>query len=164
MRTRPAERMDGTIPTHRTAGLGMRRRLSRILKGCVFSRAELDGFAGQMTRLRGACDALQQTGLVAGPSNARVDAMQTGDRLSYYSTTPSASSPSLRISTTCSGRHRPILPRSTQPLPSGSTMLPGVLAAPLRPRRHRVGEAKQARRAPLRRAADGGGGEVGASR
>ena len=37
-----------------------------------------------MTRLRGAYDALQQTGPVAGPSNALVDAMQTGDRLSYY--------------------------------------------------------------------------------
>jgi hypothetical protein len=37
-----------------------------------------------MTRLRGTDDALQQTGPVAGPSNALVDAMQTGDRLSYY--------------------------------------------------------------------------------
>jgi hypothetical protein len=37
-----------------------------------------------MTRLRGADDAMQQTGPVAGPSNALVDAMQTGDRLSYY--------------------------------------------------------------------------------
>jgi len=45
---------------------------------------EIDGFAGQMTRLRGAYDALQQTGPVAGPSNALIDAMQTGDCLSYY--------------------------------------------------------------------------------
>jgi alpha-glucosidase len=52
--------------------------------GLIARRAELDGFAGAMTRLRGADDALQQTGPVAGPSNALVDAMQTGDRLSYY--------------------------------------------------------------------------------
>ncbi len=37
-----------------------------------------------MTRLRGAYDALQQTGPVAGPSTALVDSMQTGDRLSYF--------------------------------------------------------------------------------
>ena len=37
-----------------------------------------------MTRLRGTDEALQQTGPVWGPSNALVDAMQTGDRLSYY--------------------------------------------------------------------------------
>ncbi len=47
-------------------------------------RAELDGFAGLMTRIRGAYEALQLTGPVAGPSNALADAMQTGDRLSYY--------------------------------------------------------------------------------
>jgi hypothetical protein len=60
-----------TIEVHRAAG-----RIAR--------RDELDGFAGDMTRLRGADDAMQQTGPVAGPSNALVDAMQTGDRLSYY--------------------------------------------------------------------------------
>jgi len=52
--------------------------------GRIAQRAELDGFAGAMTRLRGTDDAMQQTGPVAGPSNALVDAMQTGDRLSYY--------------------------------------------------------------------------------
>jgi len=52
--------------------------------GRIAQRGELDGFAGEMTRLRGADDAMQQTGPVAGPSNALVDAMQTGDRLSYY--------------------------------------------------------------------------------
>jgi alpha-glucosidase (family GH31 glycosyl hydrolase) len=52
--------------------------------GRVAQRAQLDGFAGAMTRLSGVDDALQQTGPVAGPSNALVDAMQTGDRLSYY--------------------------------------------------------------------------------
>ncbi len=45
---------------------------------------ELDGFAGAMTRLRGAYDALQQTWPVAAPPDALVDAMQTGDRLSYH--------------------------------------------------------------------------------
>ncbi|MGA2205893.1 MAG: TIM-barrel domain-containing protein [Terracidiphilus sp.] len=56
----------------------------RRAPGLTARRAELDGFAGAMTRLRGADEALQQTGPVAGPSNALVDAMQTGDRLSYY--------------------------------------------------------------------------------
>ena len=37
-----------------------------------------------MTLLRGAYDAMQATGPVAGPSLALIDAMQTGDRLSYY--------------------------------------------------------------------------------
>jgi alpha-glucosidase len=56
----------------------------RRAPGLIARRAELDGFAGAMTRLRGTDNALQQTGPVAGPSNALVDAMQTGDRLSYY--------------------------------------------------------------------------------
>ena len=56
----------------------------RRAPGLIARRAELDGFAGVMARLRGAYDALQQTGPVAGPSIALVDAMQTGDRLSYY--------------------------------------------------------------------------------
>ena len=56
----------------------------RRAPGLTARRAELDGFAGQMTRVRGAYDSMQQTGPVAGPSLALVDAMQTGDRLSYY--------------------------------------------------------------------------------
>jgi hypothetical protein len=56
----------------------------RRANGRVARRGELDGFAGAMTRLSGVDDALQQTGPVAGPSNALVDAMQTGDRISYY--------------------------------------------------------------------------------
>jgi alpha-glucosidase len=70
------------VPSQSTAAkvvVEVRRPLDLLIR-----RAELDGFAGQMTRLRGAYDALQQTGPVAGPSNALVDAMQTGDRLSYY--------------------------------------------------------------------------------
>jgi alpha-glucosidase (family GH31 glycosyl hydrolase) len=56
----------------------------RRANGRVARRGELDGFAGAMTRLSGVDDALQQTGPVAGPSNALVDAMQTGDYISYY--------------------------------------------------------------------------------
>jgi alpha-glucosidase len=52
--------------------------------GLLRSRANLDGFAGAMTRLRGAYDALQQTLPAAVPPEALIDAMQTGDRLSYH--------------------------------------------------------------------------------
>jgi alpha-glucosidase len=60
-----------TVEVHRAAGLTARR-------------AELDGFAGAMTRLRGAYDAMQQTGPAAGPPDELVDPMQAGDRLSYH--------------------------------------------------------------------------------
>jgi alpha-glucosidase (family GH31 glycosyl hydrolase) len=60
-----------TIEVRRAAGLTARR-------------GELDGFAGSMTRLRGAYDALQQTWPVATPPDLLIDAMQTGDRLSYH--------------------------------------------------------------------------------
>jgi alpha-glucosidase len=56
----------------------------RRVAGLTARRSELDGFAGRMTLLRGAYDAMQETGPVAGPSTALVDAMQSGDRLSYY--------------------------------------------------------------------------------
>jgi alpha-glucosidase len=56
----------------------------RRAKGLTARRGELDGFAGKMTFLRGAYDAMQATGPVAGPSLALIDAMQSGDRLSYY--------------------------------------------------------------------------------
>jgi hypothetical protein len=56
----------------------------RRAKGLMAQREKLDGFAGRMTFLRGAYDAMQATGPVAGPSIALVDAMQSGDRLSYY--------------------------------------------------------------------------------
>jgi alpha-glucosidase len=52
--------------------------------GLVAHRAELDGFAGAMTRLRLAYDALQQTGPVASAPDPLIDAMQSGDRLSYH--------------------------------------------------------------------------------
>ena len=60
-----------TIEVRRAAGLAARRD-------------ELDGFAGAMTRLRGAYDALQQTWPVATPPDPLIDAMQTGDRLGYH--------------------------------------------------------------------------------
>ena len=46
--------------------------------------SESTAIAGKMTLLRGAYDAMQATGPVAGPSLALIDAMQSGDRLSYY--------------------------------------------------------------------------------
>jgi alpha-glucosidase len=60
-----------TVEVHRAPGLTARRD-------------ELDGFAGSMTRLRGAYDAMHQTSPVSDPPDALVDALQTGDRLSYH--------------------------------------------------------------------------------
>ena len=59
------------VEVHRAAGLTARR-------------AELDGFAGSMTRLRAAYDALQKTSPITVPPDPLIDAMQTGDRLSYH--------------------------------------------------------------------------------
>ncbi len=51
----------------------------------LFSRrSELEGFPGAMTRLREAYDDLNQTFPIAWSPDELVDAMQTGDRLSYY--------------------------------------------------------------------------------
>jgi hypothetical protein len=47
-------------------------------------RSELDGFAGSMTRLRAAYDAMQQTWPVSAPPDPLIDVMQTGDRLGYH--------------------------------------------------------------------------------
>ena len=52
--------------------------------GLTARRGELDGFAGAMTRLRGAYDAINQTMPVASPPDVLIDAMQTGDRLGYH--------------------------------------------------------------------------------
>ena len=60
-----------TITVHRAPGLEAKR-------------GEIDGFAGAMDRLRGAYDALQQCWPVAQPPDALIDAMQTGDRISYH--------------------------------------------------------------------------------
>lgn len=59
------------IEVHRAAGL-------------MAKRSELDGFAGAMTRLRGAYDAMQKTWPVSSPPDALIDVMQTGDRLGYH--------------------------------------------------------------------------------
>ncbi|MFZ0662991.1 MAG: TIM-barrel domain-containing protein [Acidobacteriaceae bacterium] len=56
----------------------------RRAPGSVARRSELDGFAGAMTRLRGAYDALQQTWPASAPPDPLIDAMQTGDRLGYH--------------------------------------------------------------------------------
>jgi alpha-glucosidase len=56
----------------------------RRAKGLTARRGELDGFAGSMTRLRAAYDALQQSWPVASPPDALIDAMQSGDRLRYH--------------------------------------------------------------------------------
>jgi alpha-glucosidase len=47
-------------------------------------RAGLNGFAGSMTRLREAYDTLNQTWPIAWSPDELIDAMQTGDRLSYH--------------------------------------------------------------------------------
>jgi alpha-glucosidase (family GH31 glycosyl hydrolase) len=60
-----------TIEVRRAAGLTARR-------------SELDGFAGSMTRLRAAYDALQQSWPISSPPDPLIDAMQTGDRLGYH--------------------------------------------------------------------------------
>ena len=60
-----------TVEVHRAAGLTARRN-------------ELDGFAGAMARLRGTYDAMHETWPVSDPPDVLVDAMQAGDRMSYY--------------------------------------------------------------------------------
>ncbi len=56
----------------------------RMAAGLTTRRGELDGFAGAMIRLRGAYDAMHETWPVSDPPNTLVDAMQTGDRMSYH--------------------------------------------------------------------------------
>ncbi len=52
--------------------------------GLTARRDQLDGFAGSMTRLRGAYDAMHETWPVSDPPDALIDAMQSGDRLGYH--------------------------------------------------------------------------------
>jgi alpha-glucosidase len=56
----------------------------------VARAAELDGFAGLMTRLHEAYDSLNQTWPLGWTPDALVDAMQTGDRLTYRPQTAGA--------------------------------------------------------------------------
>jgi Glycosyl hydrolases family 31/Domain of unknown function (DUF5110) len=71
----PVPRQDAagkvTIEVRRAAGLTARRK-------------EIDGFAGIMTRLRGAYDEMQKLGPAANTPEAVIVAMQTGDRISYH--------------------------------------------------------------------------------
>jgi alpha-glucosidase len=50
----------------------------------VARRAELEGFAGSMTRLREAYDTLNQTWPIAWSPDELIDVMQTGDRMTYH--------------------------------------------------------------------------------
>ncbi|MFP5204964.1 MAG: TIM-barrel domain-containing protein [Acidobacteriota bacterium] len=72
------------IPTSGYSVAGQVTIEVRRSNSLIEQRHQLDGFAGAMTRLRGAYDALQQTWPVAWPPDALVDAMQTGDRIGYH--------------------------------------------------------------------------------
>jgi alpha-glucosidase len=56
----------------------------RRAAGLTARRGELDGFAGAMTRLRGAYDSMHVTWPVSDPPDVLTDAMQTGERLGYH--------------------------------------------------------------------------------
>jgi len=56
----------------------------RRAPGMTARRGELDGFAGQMTRLRGVYDAMDDTEPAGDPPDILVDALQAGDRLGYH--------------------------------------------------------------------------------
>jgi len=60
-----------TVEVRRTAGL-------------TAKRAELDGFAGAMKRVRGAYDMMRQLSPVSDATDNVIDAMQAGDRMSYH--------------------------------------------------------------------------------
>ncbi len=68
----------GRVP----AATGAIIRIVRSAK-LVARRAELDGYAGAMTRLREAYDNLNQTWPLGWSPDELIDAMQSGDRLSY---------------------------------------------------------------------------------
>ena len=52
--------------------------------GLTAKRDELDGFAGTMSRLRGAYEAMHHTWPVGRVPDLLLDAMQTGDRIGYH--------------------------------------------------------------------------------
>ncbi len=72
------------IPVNRTSVAGKITIEVHRAPGLTARRDELDGFAGAMTRLRGAYDALQKTWPVSAPPDTLIDAMQAGDRLGYH--------------------------------------------------------------------------------
>ena len=56
----------------------------RRAAGMTARRGELDGFPGEMTRLKGVYDAMQDTEPAGDPPDILVDAVQSGDRLGYH--------------------------------------------------------------------------------
>ena len=132
----------------------------RRAAGLTARRGELDGFAGAMTRLRGAYDAMQQTWPVAGPPDALVDAMQTGDRLSYYPERIAAELAHLHDALAQAQADVAALDKDFE------QRLERCLAAyrrlRRRSRRHREREAEAPRRPPPRRGAFGRGRKVAA--
>ena len=72
------------IPVPRSSTASTVTVLVKRSPGLIGRRGELDGFAGAMTRLRGAYDAMNQLWPVSQPPDVLVEAMQTGDRLSYH--------------------------------------------------------------------------------
>jgi hypothetical protein len=56
----------------------------RRAPGSLAQRAQLDGFAGRITRIRSAYDALNSLWPFTWSSQALIDALQTGDRLHYH--------------------------------------------------------------------------------
>ncbi len=72
------------IPTPKLSTATKVTVLIKRAAGLAARRNELDGFAGAMTRLRGTYDAMNQLWAVSFPPDILVEAMQTGDRLSYH--------------------------------------------------------------------------------
>jgi alpha-glucosidase (family GH31 glycosyl hydrolase) len=62
---------------------GVRIEIRRT-SGSLAARPQLDDFAGSITRLRGAYDTVNAMHPVAWSPNTLIEAMQTGDRLSYH--------------------------------------------------------------------------------
>jgi alpha-glucosidase (family GH31 glycosyl hydrolase) len=58
--------------------------------GSIGDRTQLDGFAGSITRLHSAYDAINHQWPLAWSPDPLVDALQTGDRISYHPATASA--------------------------------------------------------------------------
>ncbi len=56
----------------------------RRAPGMTARRGELDGFAGEMTRLRGVYNAMRDSEPGGDPPDTLIDAMQSGDRLGYH--------------------------------------------------------------------------------
>jgi len=72
------------IPVASTSTAGKVVVEVRRAAGLMAKRGDLDGFSGTITRLRGAYDAMNETNPISEPPDVLVDAMQTGDRLSYH--------------------------------------------------------------------------------